>query len=60
MAVANGIVYAGLSGSSGATDANLVALDTSARKLLWSYETGDGVPNSVTVADGIVYAGLHR
>ena len=59
MAVANGIVYAGLSGSSGATDANLVALDTSARKLLWSYETGDGVPNSVTVADGIVYAGLH-
>ena len=59
MAVANGIVYAGLSGSSGATDAKLVALDTSARKLLWSYETGDGVPNSVIVADGIVYAGLH-
>ena len=59
MTVAQGIVYTGSSGISDATDSNLVAIDTSARKLLWSYETGNGAPNSVTVADGIVYAGLH-
>ena len=59
MTVAHGIVYTGSSGISGAIGANLVAIDTSPRKLLWSYETGNGAPNSVTVVDGIVYAGLH-
>ena len=57
IAVTNGIVFTGSSETSDTTDANFVAIDTSARKLLWSYELGTGTPSSVTAAGGIIYVG---
>lgn len=55
-AVANGVVYVG-AGNTGSGPYGVYALNAKTGVVLWSYATINCIESSVTVVDGVVYAG---